>query len=119
MSTTLRILSFFATLVAVVVFYSLIGRLEILEERKDDLIYELEKEEPNQERIEKTKEFIALLEKRFDPRSQIITGIVSIVLSFLLSGAARYLKRKSISSRRSQLRGLPPPPREDSTFAIK
>lgn len=94
MSTTLRILSFFATIVALVVFYSLIGGLEILEERKDDLIYELEREEPNQAKIKEMKEFIALLEKRFDPRSGIITGIVSIVLSLLLSNAARFLKTK-------------------------
>ena len=94
MSTTLRILSFFATLTAVIVFYSLIVRLEILEERKNDLIYELEQVEPNRERIEEMKDFIALLEKRFNPSSQIITGIVSMVLGFLLSGAAIYTKRK-------------------------
>jgi len=104
MSTTLRILSFFATLVAVIVFTSVILRLEIIDEHKNDLICELEKENPNQERIEKMKEILALLEKRFEPRTQIITGIASIALSFLLSGASRHVKRKSISSRFSQHR---------------
>ena len=104
----LRILAFLFTLIAVVIFVSLNSRIKVIDETKDYLISELERNEPNDERVSDMKNYLSTIEDGFKPIHQIIAGVASIILSFTLSGASRHLKRrehiKSLQTTRASAR---------------
>ncbi len=91
----LRVIAFLCTCYGLATFVSLNSTITHLDEDRTELINELEKDNPNKERVADRKEWIQFLEKDFDSRSSIITGVVSIVLSFLISDLSKYLKNRN------------------------
>ncbi len=90
----LRVTAFLFTLIAAVAFVALNGNFKVISETKDALIQELEQIEPNQERIEDMKEYVAVIDDSFNSVYYTLAGVLSIILSFAFSTLSKRLRNQ-------------------------